>query len=392
MHGPCRVLPRLIATSLLALMVACGPMASAASAATINGVTDSIGDWPDNITVLYTWGTPYEMGYAHGALCNAGVWHIMTESLNRFVFGMGMTLEQIDEVWAKAKPYIRTEDLEELRGLADGAGLPLETVQRMHIVPEISEFNCSFFAAWGKATRDGHLIQIRALDYATAAAVQQYPLIHISLPNGHQPYLTVGWQGFVGCVTGMNASKIAMSEIGDDWDQLTHTYDGMPMVFLMKDTVRRSRTLQQALDIVRNTPRTTSYLYCLGDAKIPSARALQTSALACTVYDPVTLPFLGIENCVYASMGMDSNWNDRLGNLLYARYGEIDPQLATEGVMKWLGTGDLHAVCFDVTAQKLWVANAEGDIGNITDGYNRPFVPFDAAAAFAKIRRLSGDP
>ena len=32
----------------------------------VNGAVEVIGEGDDQITVLYTWGTPYEMGYAHG--------------------------------------------------------------------------------------------------------------------------------------------------------------------------------------------------------------------------------------------------------------------------------------------------------------------------------------
>jgi streptogramin lyase len=75
--------------------------------------------------------------------------------------------------------------------------------------------------------------------------------------------------------------------------------------------------------------------------------------------------------------------------VLKGAYGRIDPEVAMQQVMHGLGTGNLHAVCFDATAGEVWVANAEGDIPNVIDGFNRPFVELDAKAAFAKVRALA---
>ncbi|MBD3175912.1 MAG: hypothetical protein GF320_12075 [Armatimonadia bacterium] len=357
----------------------------------VNGAVQVIGEGDDEITVLYTWGTPYEMGYAHGKLLTEGVQHLHEVSLGRFMFGIGMGPEEIDAVWAMAEPFVPTADLEEMRGLADGTdgAVSLEQIHRLHIVPEISEWHCTFFAAWGDATSNGNLIQIRALDFATEAAVQEVPLITVAFPDGGQPYLTVGWQGFVGTVTGMNAAKIAMSEIGDDWDKDNDTYEGIPMIFLMKDVVRSAGTLDEAVAMVENAPRTSSYLYCLGDAKIPSARALQTSHAECHVYGPDTLPYDQLADTVYMSMGVDSDWNDKVGGVLADGHGDIDLSFATEDIMTGCGTGDLHAVAFDVTDGLMWLANAQGDIGAIVDGFDRPYVEFDAAGAFQKVAELA---
>jgi len=359
----------------------------------VNGAVEVIGEGDDQITVLYTWGTPYEMGYAHGKLLTEGVRHLYEVSLARFMFGIGMGAEQIDEVWAQAEPHMLAADLEEMRGLADGTdgAVSFDDVKRLHIVPEISEWHCTFFAAWGEATRDGNLIQIRALDYATEAALQEEPLITVAFPDGGQPYLTVGWQGFVGTVTGMNSSQIAMSEIGDSWDKDNDTFDGIHMCFLMKDVIRSAASLDQAVAMVQDAPRTTCYLYCLGDGKIPDARALQTSHSQCIVYGPEDLPYERLADTVYMSMGINSGWNEKIGGVLAEAHGRIDPAVAMEDVMAGCGTGDLHAVAFDATAGRIWVANAEGDIGAVIDGFNRPFVEFDAAAAFDRVRALAGE-
>jgi len=67
-------------------------------------------------------------------------------------------------------------------------------------------------------------------------------------------------------------------------------------------------------------------------------------------------------------------------DVLKPRLGSIDETVGMGDVMRGLGTGSLHAIHFDVTALKLWVANATPAPAN-APAYNQAFVPFDLAAA-----------
>lgn len=367
---------------LLAVIVGLG-LAGAVGAAPVHGRLETLGAGPNPVTVLYLWGSPYEMGYAHGKLCAPQVKQIC----ERLTFGaallMGCPPAKLDEAYKQMEPFVPARYREELRGLADGAGLPLQTVQRVHAIPELSEFHCTFFAAWGSATRGGHLQQIRALDYATEAGLQNQPALIVAKPDGGQTFVNVGWLGFIGCVSGMNLSQIAVSEIGESFGPEHETLAGEPMCFVLRDVLERADTLDAAVQIVRRAPRTSSYLYCLGDGKIPAARALRTAHDLCQVYDAATYPGPRLENTVYWSMGDDSKWNARVYEVLKAAWGRIDPRTGMRGVMRGLGTGDLHAVAYDVTALKLWVANASPG-PQVVPAFNREFLQFDLRRAVAR--------
>jgi len=365
---------RLVWVLCIVVMALAGVDVQAQSApGRVHGSLSTIGQGENQIAVLHLWGKPYDMGYAHGKLVPEQVRHLVQGTVQVMAFGAGLSMDQIDAMWKQMEPYVPAEYLEEMRGLADGAGVSYTDVCRMHAVPDISEFHCSFFAAWGKATQDGHLIQIRALDYATMAGIQKYPALVVYEPDDGVPFVNVGWCGFVGMVTGMNAEGIAMSEIGDHLGDEHETLEGEPMPFVMRDVIQHTRSLGEAIYRVRRAPRTSSYLYCIGDAEARDARALVTAKDVFRVYDPDSLPYKRLGQTVYMSMGTDSGWNRKIGDVLACGYGRIDPEFAMIDVMRGLGTGDLHAVAFDVTAGKLWVANASmrGE-----DGFGREFVPF----------------
>lgn len=341
-----------------------------------HGKRIQLGAGDSQVTVLYLSGNGYERGYAHGKLCAEEVHYIAQEVAPLMISGMKYTPTQVDEIWKGYAKHIRTEYLEELRGLADGSGVPLVEIQRFHAIPDISEWHCSFFAATGGATSGKPLVQIRALDYETKAGIQKYPAIIVSQPGNGVPFVNVGWLGHCGLVTGMNAEGIAMSEIGDDWDMKTDSFNGRPLNYVMRETVQFSHTLQEAVNVVKNYSRTTSLLYCLSSAKENAVRALKTSHTQCFVYDPNALPFRTKPGLVYMSMGMDSSWNLKVGNHLLKNYGSLDVEKA-KGMMKQLKTGSLHAVVFVPEKGDVWVANATQTVM----GYDRPYNHFNLKTA-----------
>lgn len=335
--------------------LACAQTTSVEVAA--HGRRIEIGTGESKVTVLYLKGTPYEMGYSHGKLCADEVKYMARRVSPLMMFGLKKSPTEVDAIWSGYTKHMRPEYLQEIQGLADGAGVRVSEVQRMLAIPDISEWHCTFFAATGKATKANDLIQIRALDFETGVGIQKYPAIIICRPEHGVPFLNVGWLGQIGMVTGMNAAGIAMSEIGDDWDMSTDSFDGRPLNFVMRDTVQFSRSIDEAVDLVKNGTRTTSLLYCISSASENQVRALKTSHAQCQVYSPENLPFSTKPGLVYMSMGFDSAWNKKVGAWLNDAYGQIDVA-AAQNMMKTLHTGGLHAVVFQPATGDAWIANA----------------------------------
>lgn len=370
--------PRLRAT--IAGLVLLTVLAASAAAARVDvakhGKLMTLGTGQSKITVLYLRGTPYEMGYAQGKLCAPEVRYLSTNVEDLMMLGMNCPAQKVDAIWKLYASHLRPEYLQELQGLADGSGVSLTRIERLHALPDISQSHCSFFAATGPATKAGNLIQIRALDYTTDAGIQKYPALIVYEPDNGIPFVNVGWLGHCGMVTGMNADGISMSEIGDDWDKKTETFNGRPLTYVMRDSVEFGHSLQQAVDLVKDGPRTLSLLYCLSSGKTGQVRALQTSAAHCYVYTPSSLPFPTKPGLVYMSMGMSSPWNKKVGDWLNAHYGTLDVASA-EQMMRTLGTGSLHAVVMEPATGDLWVANAT----ETQRAYQRPFEHFNLRAA-----------
>ena len=87
------------------------------------------------------------------------------------------------------KKFIDPDYLEEMQGIADATGLPLNDVIMPNIIWELSEkwLHCSEFAAYGQATRDGklyHGFNMDTYDSGLANIWNKYSVVAFYYPEG----------------------------------------------------------------------------------------------------------------------------------------------------------------------------------------------------------------
>lgn len=256
-----------VLTLILLLCAFCLPLvrqsaAPAAEAPPVKGTLTTVGQGDHALKVLVLEGSPYEMGYAQGVLLKDEVKGLIADALPTLLGTERVVLDQIDQTYQQQAPYIPEAYKEEMRGLSDGSGVPLEMVQRAQVLPETAEFACSACAAWGKATRDGHFYQVRNLDWEVRAHVQDYAVIVVYKPDHGVPFVNVTWAGFLGVFTGINAEKIAIGSIGDYYGREHERYDGITVAFLARRVLQECRTLDEAVAMIRDARRTSAYVYC----------------------------------------------------------------------------------------------------------------------------------
>ena len=225
--------------------------------------------------VIHLEGSYYEMGYQHGRMLPKRCKQCIDAYVKDMAMGKaGMTMDQLMAIWNAGAPFIPQALKDELRGLAEGSGIPLEMVQAAHALPE--KFHCSGAAAWGNQTLDGKLYHYRSLDYSISIGqdvkVQENAALIVRKPTGKIPSCIVGWAGTTGCVTGMNARGISIGEMG--CGVRNETFEGFPMFFLLRYILEEADTLDEALDMLKRAPRTAGYNFIFSDGKGPNPRAV----------------------------------------------------------------------------------------------------------------------
>ena len=231
----------------------------------------------NNLKILHLKGSPYEMGFQHGRLLREEVRACIKHIIKKASFYGSM--EVMDDIYDLMAPYIPVAEKEEMRGLAHGADLPLRLVHWIHAIPAISEYgekkrffkplkgsSCSNVMAFGKASEDGTMVQLRVLDWNRRLGVQKWPVILVHEPDSGNASITFSFAGFIGCVTGMNEKHMAFGEMGYG-NPPGETLEGIPFVFLFRKLMREADTLEDAVKIIKNAKRTCSYVYLISDAK-----------------------------------------------------------------------------------------------------------------------------
>lgn len=229
---------------------------------------------PDGQLVLHLAGSPYEMGFQHGRLLKdraVGTMKKILDADGKFGDSPEYAAYQMMRpmMHELLRAHIPARFKEEMRGLADGAGVSYDDVEAGNLFP--AAFHCSGIALKGKATADGSLYHVRILDYMTQLGLQDCAVIIDQRPDGYRRWVNVGFAGFIGSVTGMNEAQVAIGEMGG---RGLGYWDGVPMALLIRDALERSGTMAEALEIFRSSPRTCEYYYVISDGKTRDAIGL----------------------------------------------------------------------------------------------------------------------
>jgi len=292
-----------------------------------------------------------------------------------------------------AKPYISDYFMDELQGVSDGSGLPLQTLIRLSMFPELIKASCSMFGAWGPAIAEtsGTLYQLRALDWSTDGPFQQYPVVFVYHPSeqGHA-FMQMSWAGFIGALTGYSSApvgiceKVWISYNGSDSRQ------GIPFHFLLRDILQFDADISSALSRIANAKRTCSIWVGLGDGYLNEFRTVQYSHDYIQVYDDFNFPVYPpahpqMEGVVFVDKHVQPSHDPCLGSLMQQYYGSLDVTNTIQYITAQLQTGDMHIGVYDFAQNLVYVANAS-PWNNATQtyvpAYNQQFVMLNATSLF----------
>lgn len=318
----------------------------------------------DGYSVLHLKGTPYEMGYQHGALLKESIrenLHNVLESKRVSSIDVGgVTVNPrlvIDTLAIVQSPFVPAWYQEELKGVAAGAELKLADVAAANFLPEL--FHCSGFAVMNSATADGTLYHGRILDYSCDWHLQDHAVLIVAEPEGGIPFANVTFAGFIGSVTGMNADHVSIGEMGGGG--LGH-WAGTPMAVLVRQVLQQAKDLDQAVEVFRNAKRTCEYYYVIADGKTNRALGVSASWDKLETIEPGQLhPLLPkpVKDCVLLSAG---SRYEELARRAADGVGSFD----ADSVRKLLerpiaGRSNLHNALFEPASTKMWITNAASD-------------------------------
>lgn len=260
----------------------------------------------DGNHLLHLSGTPYEIGYQHGALLrdevNKGAARFYADLIHggrEMPFSIKIWLLRKFLDWKVYVPLEKAQPrsiLEELKGIADGSGVPYDIIFRanhhtgpaMVLTPVLAKDNieafqkigikvgaCSSFAAAPGLTASGRIIIGRNTDYGGIALWPKYQTLLFVKPVEGFAHVKVGTAGVILWNPGMNTEGIVVCPhymVYDDCDP-----KGWSIAAFTDEILRRAGTLKEAERIFHDHPRALSAGYVIASAKEKDAFAAELS-------------------------------------------------------------------------------------------------------------------
>jgi isopenicillin-N N-acyltransferase-like protein len=448
MHTSARCLVALVATAVLVLVAS--PASAAWPARCLNGSNENqiytapptflrsvangklyragntsaaSQDW---FYVQHLWGTPYEMGVAHGQLHAAAI-PVGIASIYRWLdqqaaaklpwlCGSGSTFAALCQeivdvgafvalqaVWQRTAPYAPPFVAQELQGIADGtcsgpgassgacnATDVLLQLQAVNSLPALIKMQCSAIGATRAATvsSGGFAQMLRSLDGEGGDTMPLKELAAVTVYHDSTPGVNVvanfAWIGFAGSVTGLAADPATNFATGfflgeKAWDSGAAFYlpDGEETSFMYRRILRTSKTVADGQQIIKTSRRTSSVHTSLGTyAVVPqlventtdftvvlSAGGVSGFNIRPDTYDYPQHPV--IADTVYIDKESQPTKWYCFADCLQRYHGNITAEILARKVAARLGTGDLHIMTFDARLNVAYFANARkhGAIG-----------------------------
>lgn len=194
--------------------------------------------------------------------------------------------------------HIPEEYLDEMEGIAAGAGVPYDSILLENTFLTLSEQGdpaallnlgprCTNVAAFGDATTLGQPVLMSTIDWGMKDVLKDSAIVlAVEPPTGH-PFVSVTWPGMVGTLRAMSAQGIAVSEesIGTKTDT---SMNGVPINFLLRQVVQHANDLDEAVRMVSEAKGTAGYHVTVLDGHRRDARVLEVTATKKQVRKPVS--------------------------------------------------------------------------------------------------------
>lgn len=325
----------------------------------------------EHLTVLRLRGTPYEMGYQHGAAQRAAIRQWVEEQVyGRTILGGGQSHGILLAHARWLESTFPSEIRRELRGIADGANLSYEDILLLNLVlnhlsslppvpasalptPPTLNLQALAFAAWPPATgQDDTLLGYRLDAPGQAELLRRHLLAVVYRPIDGQTYATLTWSGQIGAWCGFNQAGLAIcatpAEGGD-----TGARELAPAI-LTRQLLAQAQDGEQALRQAIQHDYVAAFQLLIADGAHQTATAIEFGAHGYEIVESQTgLMTFGSEQAQLATL-LSSNlgWLNRDKALAALSSGRtcgestlLDTLFAPGRGELWVGVGLWPASC-----------------------------------------------
>jgi hypothetical protein len=216
----------------------------------------------NGLPVLTVAGTPEEIGEQIGSLMSKRFDRLLyfpREYMKHYGFeALWPTLVKASTQMAAHFP---PDHLRELEAMAKRAGVPREVALVGNTFTDIKKVGaCStLIVGPARSATRGPLFG-RNLDYPTLGYLQEYTLVTVYRPKGKHAFASIGFPGFLGCLSGINDAGLALATLEvytSNDDSLRFDPQGTPYALGYRRILEECSTVAEAENLLRSLRRTT---------------------------------------------------------------------------------------------------------------------------------------
>lgn len=223
----------------------------------------------NGIPVLTVAGTPEEMGTQLAALTRKPMRRMFAyprRYLDRY--GVASAWPAVIRLGKRMIREAPDNHRREMQAIAQAAGIDWDTMIAGNTMPDIKKIGgCSTLIIEPERSATGQVLFGRNLDYPTLGLLNHYSLVTAYRPEGKHAFASIGFPGFVGCLSGMNDAGLALAvlEIGASKDGSPRFTNGTPYAMCFRRLLEECATVSEAETLLRSLKRTTWVSLAIAD-------------------------------------------------------------------------------------------------------------------------------
>jgi len=161
--------------------------------------------------------------------------------------------------------FMVPEHVEEVRALASATGLTFGDLMLAQSFLDVSQaMGCSTITLPAAASPDGIARFGRNVDFPSFNIADKNSVVFVFHPKGRYAFASVSWPGMVGVLSGMNEHGLTLTNM--EVARQRRAPAGMPYTMLYRLLLERCKTVDEALALLKKTPRQSANNLMLMDA------------------------------------------------------------------------------------------------------------------------------
>ncbi len=255
--------------------------------------------------------------------------------------------------------HVSPEHLAEIRALARGTGLQEREVLLGQCFLDLSAMTaCSTITLPASASPDGVARFGRNLDFPSFDIADRQSVVLIFYPQGRYAFASIAWPGMIGVLSGMNEHGLTVANM--EVDRGRRLPSAMPYTLLYRTVLERCRTVDEAIELLKNTPRQTANNLMIMDESGDRVVAEITPDGVTVRRAPADAALIST-NHQRGDEDLDTHGQcerfDSLHDVAKSRYGRIDIS-RLEQMLSRVTQGEmtLQSMVFEPSTRKLYLA------------------------------------